>query len=81
MTIHDLPVLNAILNGSAAVLLVIAFMLIKQGRREAHKRVMLAAFRILHWSGRSNADAKRTRSGAVLIQPPCESIASRYHAP
>ena len=38
--------LNATLNGTAAVLLIIAFVLIKQGRREAHKRVMLAAFAV-----------------------------------
>ena len=44
MNVHDLPALNATLNGIAAVLLVTAFVLIKQGRREAHKRVMLAAF-------------------------------------
>jgi uncharacterized membrane protein YozB (DUF420 family) len=34
------------LNATAAVLLVTAFLLIKQGRREAHKRVMLAAFAV-----------------------------------
>ena len=44
MNVHDLPALNATLNAIAAVLLVTAFVLIKQGRREAHKRVMLAAF-------------------------------------
>ena len=44
IALHDLPVLNAILNGTAAVLLVVAFVLIKQGRRQAHKRVMLTAF-------------------------------------
>ena len=44
MTIHDLPALNATLNGTAAILLVAAYVLIKQGRREAHKRTMLAAF-------------------------------------
>lgn len=44
MSLRDLPALNATLNGIAAVLLVTAFVLIKQGRREAHKRVMLAAF-------------------------------------
>ncbi len=38
--------MNAILNGTAAVLLVTALVLIKQGRREAHKRVMLAAFTV-----------------------------------
>ena len=44
MTLHDLPALNATLNGTAAILLVAAYVLIKQGRREAHKRTMLAAF-------------------------------------
>ena len=44
MTFQDLPLLNAILNGTAAMLLVTAFILIKQGNREAHKKVMLAAF-------------------------------------
>jgi len=44
VTIHDLPALNATLNGTAAILLVAAYVLIKQGRREAHKRTMLAAF-------------------------------------
>ena len=41
---HDLPALNAILNGTAAILLVVAYLLIRQGRKLAHKRVMLAAF-------------------------------------
>ena len=44
MTLHDLPALNATLNGTAAILLVIGLILIKQGKREAHKRVMIAAF-------------------------------------
>ncbi len=44
MNVHVLPALNATLNGIAAILLVTAFVFIKQGRREAHKRVMLAAF-------------------------------------
>ena len=44
--LHDLPAINAVLNATAAVLLVTAFVLIKQGRREAHKRVMLAAFAV-----------------------------------
>jgi protein SCO1/2/putative membrane protein len=44
MTLQDLPLLNAILNGTAAVLLVTGFILIKQGNRQAHKKVMLAAF-------------------------------------
>jgi uncharacterized membrane protein YozB (DUF420 family) len=44
LSIHDLPALNATLNGTAAVLLVTAYTLIRRGKREAHKRVMLAAF-------------------------------------
>ncbi|HTD44260.1 MAG TPA: DUF420 domain-containing protein [Bryobacteraceae bacterium] len=44
--LEDLPKLNAVLNGTAAVLLVCAFILIRRGRREAHKRVMLAAFTV-----------------------------------
>ena len=44
--LEDLPKLNAVLNASAAVLLVCAFILIRRGRREAHKRVMLAAFTV-----------------------------------
>lgn len=39
-----LPTLNAILNGTAAILLVWGGRLIQQGRRDEHKRVMIAAF-------------------------------------
>jgi putative membrane protein len=38
------PALNAFLNGSSAVLIGSGYYLIKNGRREAHKRMMLAAF-------------------------------------
>jgi putative membrane protein len=44
--LEDLPKLNAVLNATAAVLLVCAFILIRRGRREAHKRVMLGAFTV-----------------------------------
>jgi putative membrane protein len=44
--LEDLPKLNAVLNATAAVLLVCAFILIRRGRRDAHKRVMLAAFTV-----------------------------------
>ena len=44
--LEDLPKLNAVLNGTAAVLLVCAYALIRRGRRVAHKRVMLAAFSV-----------------------------------
>jgi uncharacterized membrane protein YozB (DUF420 family) len=46
MNVQNLPALNAILNGTAAVLLVAAYVLIKQGKRDQHKKVMLAAFTV-----------------------------------
>jgi putative membrane protein len=39
-----LPTVNALLNASAAVLLVRAYMLIRQKRIDAHRKTMLAAF-------------------------------------
>lgn len=44
--IDRLPALNAFLNATAAVLLVRGFMLIRAGRREEHRRVMLIAFAV-----------------------------------
>ena len=44
MTFTDLPTVNALLNGTAATLLVAGFLLIRAGRREAHRRAMTAAF-------------------------------------
>lgn len=43
MTVSDLPALNATLNGSSAILVVIGWLLIKRGHRTAHRNVMLAA--------------------------------------
>lgn len=40
----DWPAVNACLNGAAAVLLLTGYRLIRAGRRQAHRRVMLAAF-------------------------------------
>ncbi len=42
--IHDLPAVNATLNGTAAILLVWAYTLIRKGQVQAHRRVMLTAF-------------------------------------
>ncbi len=42
--IHYLPTLNAILNGTAAVLLIWGFFLIRSRRIREHRRVMLTAF-------------------------------------
>ena len=46
MSVASLPALNAVLNGTAAVLLVTAYILIRQGKRDAHRRVMIAAFSV-----------------------------------
>lgn len=46
MNVQSLPALNAVLNGTAAILLITAYILIRQGRRQAHKRVMIAAFSV-----------------------------------
>ncbi|TAK11567.1 MAG: DUF420 domain-containing protein [Acidobacteria bacterium] len=43
-TLEQLPALNAALNGTSAILLVIAYILIKNKRIDAHRRVMLTAF-------------------------------------
>jgi putative membrane protein len=43
MTVQDIPALNATLNGLATVLITTGFVLIKSGRKEAHRAVMLAA--------------------------------------
>jgi uncharacterized membrane protein YozB (DUF420 family) len=43
MDISDLPTLNASLNGLAAVFLIAGYLLIRSGRRDAHRRCMLLA--------------------------------------
>ena len=43
MTVRDLPALNAGLNATSALLLLTGYLLIRAGRRDAHRRVMLAA--------------------------------------
>jgi putative membrane protein len=42
--VRDLPTINAVLNGTAAVLLVWGYTLIRRGHKLQHRRVMLAAF-------------------------------------
>ena len=44
MTVHDLPAVNASLNATATVLLLTGYSLIRQGKREQHRKVMVAAF-------------------------------------
>ena len=44
MDVHDLPAVNAILNGTSAILLLRGYFLIRAGRRDAHKKTMIAAF-------------------------------------
>ena len=44
MNPHLLPLINACLNGVSAILLVVGLVLIRGGRREAHRACMLSAF-------------------------------------
>jgi putative membrane protein len=44
VTVNDLPTLNATLNGIAAVLLLLGFIFIKQGKQIAHRNCMISAF-------------------------------------
>lgn len=44
MSLNTLPALNAVLNAIAAVLLVRGYLLIRAGKRDEHRRVMLVAF-------------------------------------
>jgi putative membrane protein len=43
MSVTDLPALNALLNATSAALLATGYLLIRQGRPDAHRRAMLAA--------------------------------------
>ena len=44
ISVSDLPAVNATLNGTSAVLLILGFCLIRQRNMTAHKLCMLAAF-------------------------------------
>jgi len=44
MTVHDLPAVNAALNATSGVLLLIGWNLIRARRIDLHRRVMIAAF-------------------------------------
>jgi putative membrane protein len=44
MTFHDLPAVNATLNGLSAIFLVAGFGFIKRGNKTAHRNCMIAAF-------------------------------------
>lgn len=44
MSVTDLPAVNAVLNSTCAVLLVIGWLLIRRGRIAQHRAVMIAAF-------------------------------------
>lgn len=43
MTVSDIPALNASLNGLATLLISAGFILIKTGRKDAHRKVMISA--------------------------------------
>ena len=44
MTVYDLPMVNAVLNATATVLLLVARNKIKHREIESHKKIMIAAF-------------------------------------
>jgi uncharacterized membrane protein YozB (DUF420 family) len=44
MSLSDLPALNATLNATSATLLIIGYILIRRGRIQQHRRVMITAF-------------------------------------
>jgi uncharacterized membrane protein YozB (DUF420 family) len=44
MTVHDLPAVNATLNGISGLLLLVGYVLIRKRQLERHRQVMLAAF-------------------------------------
>ncbi|HAH98855.1 MAG TPA: DUF420 domain-containing protein [Verrucomicrobiales bacterium] len=44
MSIQDLPLINACLNGLATVFLILGFVFIKQGKKIAHRNCMISAF-------------------------------------
>lgn len=44
MSVHDLPAVNASLNALSGLLLLVGYALIKSGRRDQHRAVMIAAF-------------------------------------
>jgi uncharacterized membrane protein YozB (DUF420 family) len=44
--VHELPAVNAILNGTAAILLLRGYSLIRSGKRQQHKKTMIAAFAV-----------------------------------
>jgi putative membrane protein len=44
MSVHDLPAVNATLNATSGVLLLIAYIFIKNRQIERHRKTMIAAF-------------------------------------
>lgn len=44
MTIHELPAVNATLNGLSAIFLAFGFFFIKRGNKIAHRNCMISAF-------------------------------------
>ena len=46
MNVHSLPAVNASLNFLATILLLTGYWLIRQGKRELHRKVMTSAFAV-----------------------------------
>jgi uncharacterized membrane protein YozB (DUF420 family) len=43
LTVRDLPALNAALNATSALLLLLGFLAVRRGARELHRKLMLSA--------------------------------------
>lgn len=75
MAITDLPALNASLNALASVFLVLGYLLIRSGRRDAHKRAMLAAlttsalFLVSYLVYHFNIGGARPFTGTGILRP------------
>lgn len=74
MGVADLPALNASLNATATVFLVAGYTMIRRGRRDLHKRCMLAAlavstgFMVSYLVYHANADSRPfTGEGPVRV--------------
>ncbi len=83
--VTTLPAINAALNSLATILLVVGYLQVKKGRKDAHRRLMLAAFAtsvaflvcylvyhlaLRHYTG----DSSKPFPGTGLIRPVYFSI-------
>jgi len=78
MDVHALPAVNATLNGTAAILLIWGYILIRRGERGTHKKVMLAAFTVSVLFLISYITYHASRGGRVTRFPGTGAIRTVY---